>query len=79
MNSVAHVRVYPDVLKDVRIGLRRLGKAPGFTAVTILTLALAIGANTTTFSALNRFLLRPLPVEHPNELVTISAGGGTLS
>ncbi len=60
------------MLQDLRIALRRLGRTPGFTAVTILTLALAIGANTTTFSALNRFLLRPLPVERPKELFNIA-------
>jgi hypothetical protein len=60
--------------QNLRIALRRLGKTPGVSAVTILTLALAIGANTTTFSALNRFLLCPLPVERPKELYTVSAG-----
>lgn len=60
------------MLQDLRLALRRLAKTPGFTAVTILTLALAIGANTTTFSALNRFMLRPLPVDRPNELVVVS-------
>ena len=64
---------------DLRVALRRLGKTPGFTVVTIITLALAIGANTTTFSALNRFLLRPLPVNQPDELVTISSNGITQS
>ena len=62
------------MLQDLKIALRRLGKTPGFTAVTIITLALAIGANTTTFSALNRFLLRPLPVHQPKDLFTVSPG-----
>ena len=68
-----------DMLQDLRLALRRLAKTPGLASVTILTLALAIGANTTTFSALNRFLLRPLPVERPKELVTITAGMGNQS
>jgi predicted permease len=62
------------VLQDIKLAVRRLSKTPGFTAVTIVTLALAIGANTTTFSGLNRFLLRPLPVERPEELITVAAG-----
>jgi predicted permease len=67
------------MLQDLRIALRRLSKTPAFTAVTILTLALAIGANTTTFSALNRFLLRPLPVERPKELFNIATSEITQS
>ena len=62
--------------QDIRISLRRLSRAPGFSIVTIATLALAIGANTTTFSALNQFLLRPLPVERPDQLVFLNSGGG---
>jgi len=64
------------MLQDIRVSFRRLAQTPGFTVVTIATLALAIGANTTTFSALNQFLLRPLPVERPNELVFLNTGGG---
>jgi predicted permease len=64
------------MLQDLRLALRRLARTPAFTIVTILTLALAIGANTTTFSALNHFLLRPLPVDRPNELVFLDSGHG---
>jgi len=64
------------MLQDIRVSFRRLAQTPGFTVVTIVTLALAIGANTTTFSALNQFLLRPLPVERPSELVFLNTGGG---
>ncbi|HTS47614.1 MAG TPA: ABC transporter permease [Bryobacteraceae bacterium] len=67
------------MLQDLRLALRRLGKTPGFTAVTIVTLALAIGANTTTFSALNRFLLRPLPVDRPKELFNVGTASLTQS
>jgi predicted permease len=64
------------MLQDIRLSLRRLSQTPGFTVVTVATLALAVGANTTTFSALNQFLLRPLPVERPNELVFLNTGNG---
>src|SRR5207253_2021884 len=62
------------LMQDVRVAFRRLLRAPAFSAVTILTLALAIGANTTTFSSLNQFLLRPLPVQRPSELVFLNRG-----
>ena len=49
------------VMSDVRDGVRSLARAPGFTAIAMLMLALGIGVNTTVFSWLNAVLLSPLP------------------
>lgn len=63
------------MFSDLNYALRRLVKSPGFTITAVIILALAIGANTTVFSMLNALLLRPLPVEEPRNLVSLTQRG----
>src|SRR5580658_7908495 len=59
---------FNDQLKQV---LRRLGRAPLFTAVTLITLAVGVGANTVIFSVLEGVLLKPLPYPHSEQLIGV--------
>jgi putative ABC transport system permease protein len=63
---------WADSLQDVRYTLRTLARDPGFATVSILILALAIGANIAVFSVVNTLLLRPLPFPDSGQLVWIA-------
>ena len=70
--------------KDVRFAARVLRRAPGFSAVAVLTMALGIGANAAIFSILNGVILRPLPYPKSGQLMYVSAqhpavGAGAVS
>jgi len=58
-------------ISQLKQALRRLGRAPMFTAITLLTLAIGVGANTVIFSVIEGVLLKPLPYPHSDQLIGV--------
>ena len=80
MRHVARLRKRGDSIvatlrRNVRYAFRRLVQSPGFTVTALLSLALGIGANTAIFTVVNAVLLRPLPLQAPEELVDVYLTG----
>src|SRR5438128_9603384 len=59
------------MIQDFKFAVRRLFKAPGFTAVAVLTLALAIGVNSAIFALINGVVLHPVVPLRPSEVVNV--------
>jgi hypothetical protein len=66
--------LFENLLQDLRFALRLLRKSPGFTAVAVVTLAMAIGANAMVFSVMNALILRPLNVPQAESLYQLMRG-----
>ena len=67
------------LLLDMKISFRTLVKSPGFTAIALLSIALGIGANTAIFTLIHQVILRDLPVQDPQQLVTFGTSTAAAS
>ena len=65
------MRTLDQLRQDLRHGLRLFLKTPGFTAVAVVSIAFGTGANVAMFSATDTLLLRPLPIQRPDGLITV--------
>jgi predicted permease len=70
--EVWHWGFLEDLFRDARFACRQLRRNPGFTFTVVLTLTLALGANTAVFSMVNALLLRPLPYPQPERLAAVT-------
>ena len=70
-DNMRRTEYFSELTQDVTFACRQLLKSPGFTTVSVLTLALGIGATTAIFSAVQSVVLRPLPFPHPDRLVSV--------
>ena len=70
------INMLSDLMRDLRFGVRMVLKSKGFTIVTVLSLALGIGANTALFSVVDAVLLKTLPVAEPERLVLFAWRAG---
>src|SRR5262245_46436905 len=61
-----------DLIQDLRYAIREMRRSPGFTCVAVASLAVGIGSLTATFSIIDAFMLRGLPVHDPRRLVAVS-------
>lgn len=71
VHDTREVYFIQDFFRDIRYGVRMLRKAPGFTFVAVLTLALGIGANTAIYAVIDSLLIRPLPVPDAQEITVL--------
>ncbi len=79
LRDVQRPRMLENFIADVRLSIRLLRKSPAFTVVALVTLTLAIGANTAVFTLLNTLLLRPLAVPQADRLTMWRIDGASAS
>ena len=71
--------VLESIGQDLRYAVRMLRRSPGFTTVAVCSLAVGLGATTAIFTLLNAILVRPLPVDHPEQLVEVHGARALVS